>query len=566
MNTEVRQKRNKSVPRKFIFVFLISFIIIMLAIMTQILYTVLSNDKIYKGVYINDVDVSDLPKSSAENLLKEKYQSKANNNTLVLKCNNVTEKINFSDLNVQFNISDAVEKAFQVGRNGNIFDKLYQIILANRNSKKIDLSVTFDHKNAENRITSLYNSTLICVKEADLLFQNDRVTIRSGHHGENIDKEKTLNLVKESIYASKDGIVEIPIIITSPSKINIDDYFRQINRDAKDVSFKVDNNKLIVVPDVAGRSIDKSSLIAIASALEKTENTEKVLPVVFTMPKITSENVSAKLFKDTLGTMSTYMPLTNQIEYNRKENIKLAVAKINNTILLPGQVFSFNNVVGPRTEEGGYKDAFIYSNGKVVPGVGGGICQVSSTLYNAALFSDFDVLERTNHMFIVSYVPFGRDAAVSYGQSDFKFKNTTKWPIRINGSITSDNRVYFSITGTNETPGKTIEINPRIVKTMDFQPQYTNDPSLAEGKTVVTHNGAKGYVVDTYKYVKSNGKVVNQTKISTSYYKPLNEEILRGTKKTKTEPVKSKPAVGKDDIHNPTSTPVKPTPTANILQ
>jgi len=129
--------------------------------------------------------------------------------------------------------------------------------------------------------------------------------------------------------------------------------------------------------------------------------------------------------------------------YNRTENIRLASEKIKGTILAPGEVFSFNEVVGPRNKEAGFLMAMVISDGKFVPGLGGGICQVSSTLYNSVLSANLEVIERHSHSLPVTYVPRGKDATIAYGTLDFKFKNNTEGYILIDYKIEGQKLTYY---------------------------------------------------------------------------------------------------------------------------
>jgi hypothetical protein len=211
--------------------------------------------------------------------------------------------------------------------------------------------------------------------------------------------------------------------------------------------------------------------------------------------------------------------------------MEIAAGKIDNLILAPGEEFSYNRIVGPRDIEHGYKEAHVFSGGKVIDGVGGGICQVSSTMYAAVLKADLKVTERRNHSFIVGYVPLGQDATAYYGGTDFRFVNSTNWPIQLSVKV-SGNKVNFTIKGTNETPEKTVIISNKILSETPFETRYTDDPTLPAGTTKVLQEGSKGYVVETYKTIKINGKVISQSLVNKSTYKPCTEEVLRGTKST----------------------------------
>ena len=373
----------------------------------------------------------------------------------------------------------------------------------------------------------------------------------------NVDKNAINSLVDSMIKECRGDTVKAEVLITPPAKLDVEGLYTQLNKEPVNAVFKVEKGELALEPHAKGMKIEKKTLSAIAEELEKAEDTERILPVEFIQPKITTEQANAMLFRDQLAYMSTHFSTSNENDRNRGENIKLAVDKINGVILAPGDTFSFNGVVGPRTEEDGYQKAHTYSAGKVIDGIGGGICQVSTTLYGAVLKSDLEVVERRNHMFTVGYVPYGQDATVSYGSTDFRFKNSTNWPIKIEAGITKTSSVYFSLVGTNETSGKKVIITQQILKKVPFTIKYIDDPTLPEGKTSVRQEGKEGYVVDTFKTIKQDEKVVSQVKLHTSTYKPLEQEILKGTKKS-TEgsgpvvtPAPTQPPSGVDDADNP---------------
>lgn len=560
MDAEVQGRVAKPFPKKIAVFSLVAFILLMLAIASQVTYTVLKNDNVYKGVYINDIDVAGLSREEITDLLKTRFQDKAKDNEVLFTAKDQSEKISLSDINLSYDIDAAVEKAMEVGRSGNIIGRLSSIVKTSKEPVKIPLTSRYDENKVKSAIDSLYSKTLTPVKEADLSISNDKVILYSGHSGESIEKEKLYTEIDTLIQSASGGKLEVPLVKIPPAKIDVEAIYGKVSQQPVDATAKVENNSVSVVPHVVGRSIEKSSLEAIASELDKTENTEKVLPVVFTQPKVTSAMASANLLKDTLSTFNTQFYTGNQNDANRGVNIRIAVSRINGTVLAPGQVFSFNDVVGPRTEAGGYKTAHTYAGGTIVDDIGGGICQVSTTLYNSVLFSDMNVVERHNHMFTVGYVPFGRDAAVSYGSVDFKFKNSTNWPLKIEGWVTKGNQIFFSLKGTNETPGKTVSINPKTIKTLEPPPvRYVNDPTLLEGTERVDHEAMRGYVVDTYKVIKIDGKVTSEEKIHQSTYKALERLVKKGTKKAPVPPpaqTPPDPPAGTGESVDPPASPV----------
>lgn len=532
MNTELQKQKAGIKPVNIVIISIITFILLMLAIAGQFAYMVLKYDRIYKGVSFRSIDAGGLYDFELKSLLESRIKEKIQTSKIILDTGIIKEEFPLTAIDTDLDLDEAVENAFSVGRSGNFLRRLYDIFITARKGRGMEPPIVYNREKLEQIIDSLYDRIFVPVKEADLLFQDDRITIRSGNSGKSINKDKVLSEAENMIEEYKGGTINIPVIVTPPVRINREDLFSQINREPQDAQIKVENNNITVTPHLKGRKIDLFELSAVLNELEESEGMERVLPIQYMEPEITESIAHSIIFRDTLATFSSQFYTYDENNRNRAENIKIGISKINGLILGPGDVFSFNEVVGPRTADAGYKAAHIYEAGRVIDGVGGGICQVSSTLYNAVLFSDLQVIERRNHMFTVGYVPKGVDATVSYGEVDFKFKNSTRWPVKINAWVTDNNLLYFSLKGTNEIPGKTIEISPAVVKTENFKSVYIDAPGLPEGKTVIRQEGKPGFVVDTYKIVKQDGNIVNQIKLHTSVYKPLSQEILRGSGST----------------------------------
>ena len=227
-------------------------------------------------------------------------------------------------------------------------------------------------------------------------------------------------------------------------------------------------------------------------------------------------------YKDTLAQTST--PILYNIP-NRTDNIILTCKMINETILMPGAIFSFNQAVGIRTEARGFKPAPTFLRGQVVDSVGGGICQVSSTLYNACLLSNLEIVARTNHSMFADYVEKpGFDATVSWDAIDYKFKNNTNCPIKIFAWVEGE-IIYVKIMGTKMND-YTVVMESRILSTTPYQTIYKENPDLAPGQTVVVQDPHTGYVVETYRVIKdASGNVINQTLEAKSLYNKTDEII-----------------------------------------
>ena len=183
----------------------------------------------------------------------------------------------------------------------------------------------------------------------------------------------------------------------------------------------------------------------------------------------------------------------------RLNNIKVAMSFINGTCVAPGETFSFNDTVGERTTARGFKLATAYSSGEVTEEVGGGICQVSTTLFNAAVKADMEIVERHNHSLTVSYVDKGKDATVDWGNQDFRFKNTSSDNIYICCYLTDDKRVRFGIFGKLLPNGEKITVEAVTTEVMKAETEYQPSAFLGKGQTYVLQEGRNGYKAEAYK-------------------------------------------------------------------
>jgi vancomycin resistance protein YoaR len=210
-----------------------------------------------------------------------------------------------------------------------------------------------------------------------------------------------------------------------------------------DASLEVVDGQIKIWPGRPGKKLAKDILVK--NMMCSPLSNEYVIPIIVDNPKISEKDLENQI-PDTILAQYTTTFVKNA---NRTENIKLACAALKNILLPPGEVFSFNHIVGPREAERGYLNAMIILGGQFTPGLGGGVCQVSSTLYNAVLLAELEVVERHSHSLKIDYVPSGRDATVSYGLKDFKFKNNTPGYLLLDNEIVGQN-LTISIYGIKE--------------------------------------------------------------------------------------------------------------------
>ncbi len=278
-----------------------------------------------------------------------------------------------------------------------------------------------------------------------------------------------------------------------------------------------ENGEVKYQSHIVGRKIDFEAL---KKALDE-KKTQFSVPYEKVLPKVYTEDLGDEGFPDLLGKYSSYY---SEGDWGRSVNVKLAASKINGYIMNSGETFSFNGVVGKRTYANGFKDANVYSANGVENGVGGGICQVSSTLYAAVLYSDLKIVSRRNHSYVVSYMPAGLDATVSYGTIDFLFRNDKKNPIKIK-AVASGGLLTVRIYGTKEN-NNTIVLESKTISYTPRGEKRVFDETLPLGKEKVDHSGYDGLKARVYKYTKSaDGTILKTEDLGVSTYVPLNKII-----------------------------------------
>ncbi|SRR5579884_3431878 len=276
--------------------------------------------------------------------------------------------------------------------------------------------------------------------------------------------------------------------------------------------------------------------------------------------------ITAADLKQIDGVLGGYTTTFGGTGANRGNNIALAASHINGTLLGPGEVFSYNRVVGPRVGSAGFRDAPVIIHGELVPGVGGGVCQVSSTLYNAVLLSDLKIVRRSHHAFPVHYLPAGRDATVVDGSLDFQFQNNTDAPIYIAASARGG-RLSFRIFGKKQ-PGRSVSIELANHSVQPAPTELRSDPTLPAGRRVVKDRGHRGHRVTVYRIVRENGRVVRRELISRDRYRPYPAIILVGTGRAASRPIRrvsrhaARPATLTTAPKAPAAPPADPTPTS----
>lgn len=483
------------------------------------LAVVASSSKIYPNVKVMDVNIGGLEKDEAVKKL-ENYYSNTEKANLILKTGNHQEVVKFDELGVKYDFNKAVENAYNLGSEGGIFKRLFDIAIIELKGEIVELPMSYDSQVLDDKLNKFENDEADQVKDDTYEIKDNRMIVHYGHSGKGIDKESLVKQIEERLKKGVDGELVFNETNVKPKSLDAD----SILTEPKDASVKIINfSEIKYIPEVYGAEFDKDSFKKLYKENQGKDSFN--IPIAVIRPKLTLDDLKSKLFRDTLASYDTYYGSSPQ---NRKHNIQLAASKIDGVILGPGDEFSYNTIVGPRTADRGFQMAHVYSSGKIIDDFGGGICQVSTTLYDAVLNADLDVTSRQNHMFTVGYAKPGLDATVSYGSVDFKFKNNTSWPIKIINHTTPTD-VNFTILGTNTDPEKTIEFRREIVKVLPYNTITTLDPTLPEGKVVTDQAGTDGYMVNVYKITKRGGEVEKEEFMHKDTYQPLDARVRKGT-------------------------------------
>lgn len=453
-----------------------------------------SSETITSGVFIKSVNVSGMTQNEAKtavtNYLKENMA-----NNLVLKYSNYEYNVAIEQIEAEFDVDSAVNYAFNIGRTKNFFGNVKDYISILMNKIDIDPKLKFNEEDLENYMDFLEVSLPDQVEQPSYYIEDGNLVITTGSTGAGIKKENLKNLILDGLQNNSYGntIYEIPTYTTYPDSLDVDSIYNDVHKDVSNAYFT--KEPYAIYAETVGVDFNVDDVKN--TVTEFGTNQEYKFKLNYTYPEVTIDDLGMEAFPDLLGTYSTNY-VNNE---NRTTNLRLASSKINGTVLMPGETFSFNSIVGPRTAAKGYKKAAIYTDGTVSQDVGGGICQIVTTLYNAAVKANMNITVRRNHTFVPSYSKPGYDATVVYGSQDFKFVNSRNYPVKIVSSV-SGGVATVSVYGLKTDNEYDIRIETNIIRTIPRK----------------TSGGYTGYVVDSYRVYYQNGVQVKSEKIARDTY------------------------------------------------
>jgi vancomycin resistance protein YoaR len=539
--------------------------------------------RVHAGVRIQGVNLSFTDRKSGPSLIKNQINSFLKEEVRI-RFHDREWRILPRDFKVKVDYEKTWEKAYVVGRSSDFFDNVKKRILLYFKPEIIEPSFTYERKKLEKFVEELSRQVDKKPKDASLEIRGVEIIFRPSSIGRKVDREKAVHQIAQA-FVSRNRFVELPVslipaevtdeeakraveesrvILSAPvylkynryrwridpedlanfiiyekstvyrpllDKRKLKDYLSQFTDDfripAKDAEFIVKGRDVEISPSREGREIDLDKAYEDISEVVREKKTprEVLLVTKKIYPHRTTEEAREMGIETRLASFTTYY---NPRQTARVNNIHLLAKSLDGALVPPGKVFSVNDWVGPRTAAKGYKEAPTIINGRLLPSFGGGVCQVATTFFNAIFFAGLPVVERHNHSFYISRYPTGRDASLSYGTLDLKFKNDTGAYILIKAWYSSSS-VTFALYGKKMD----FEVKYKTYPARNFKPyktEYIKDPTLPEGKEIVEEKGVEGRDITVVRWVYRNGKLWLKDTFF-SRYRPKKKIVRIGTKK-----------------------------------
>ena len=514
-----------------------------------------SGDTLRDGTTVNGINIGGMTKEQAVSALTEQLAGTTSVEGTDYSAIDVVPDIPDAqtytvDLSgcLSFDVTDTVEQAWAHDHGGMFLSRGIRFLTTLGGGKSYHVAPqAADAAQVRSALEATGILTLNTTTQTTYALTDTTLDFTMGVSGVSVDENALIQKILDNTAKGDYSSITCEMVSADPDPIDIQAIHDALYAEPANATLEVaDDGSYTVTDSVQGIDFDVAEAQSILSAAQPGETVS--VPLNRQAPAIDTATLKANLFKDVLGEYTTSVSGTA----DRRSNVQLAAQKCSGTILLPGEVFAYNQVVGQRTEAAGFKKAGAYSNGETVQELGGGVCQDSSTLYCAALYANLEIVERHNHSYVSSYVPIGMDATVSWGGPDFQFRNNTDYPIKVVASY-ANSKVTFQIVGT-KTDDYSVKITTETIGTTAPTVQEVPDDTLEAGTTQVADKGHTGYKVQSYRHVyDASGNVVYEGKESLSSYKMTPKIIHVGTKVAET-PAPDTPV---------TDTPAADTPTTD---
>lgn len=510
--------------------------------------------RIYDNVYAAGLNIGGMTPEEAKSALHAATDNTYTQQSLTITLPDQQLVLTPADTGASLDVEAMVDAAYDYGRSGNRWENFQARTKAATGKYELDileyLTLNTDYiRQAVDQLGASVESKLtqatvtvdgevpnleLTIEEANEAtdVEHMALTILMGTPERSLDTDSLYSTILEAYTSNDFSEITAEYHLIEPDAIDLQALREQYA--VEPIDAVLDEETYGVTPEVLGYDFDLNEAQALIDQAQYGQ--EISIPFHYVEASVTMMSLEEYLFQDELASYASnhvYNP-------NRTRNLELACEAIDGTIIRPGQVFSFNEIVGQRTAEKGYKAAAVYSGGATVDEVGGGVCQVASTIYYVAMMADMEIVEREEHMYIVTYVPRGMDATIYWGTYDFKFRNNTDYPIRIDAA-TYDGQVHIAIYGTDdkdyyvEMTYETVS-GPTGGGTETKKISADNNPNgYYDGQVIQT--AYSGYTIKTYrnKYDKATDKLISSELEATSVFKSRNQIVVELVKE-ETEP------------------------------
>ena len=477
-DTETEMTKQKKPPRfiKPILIILAALFGVFVIILAFCIAT-LPKNTVANNIMIENLDVSGLTYDETLAAVEATYLFE--NRDITIECNGQTRTLNGRELELSATPEATAQKAFYYCKSGNILKDGLTAMRLLIGTKVIVPVADINHDLLNLKLGELGNEICGTLTQTSVEFTDTEAIITPGTPGFDYNTDTAREQILDAINNERFDNIHVTLNTAQPDKVDVDYIDTAIYRDPIDAYYDINGNDIMVIAEVYGRYCDRADIEAIIDKINVPGSEQLSVPYQTVIPEVLSSDLSAKLFSSTLGSYST----SYYAGGNRGKNVARAAELINGKILAPGEEFSFNDTVGDRTKENGFLTAPEYAAGQSVEGIGGGTCQVSTTLYSAALYADLGITARTEHMMTVGYAPAGQDATVAYGSIDFKFRNTTDYPIKI-VSTTGGGKITVSIVGTAWEPARVVKLKHSVSQVGENTVVYSKRLVYSEGKLI----------------------------------------------------------------------------------
>lgn len=474
---------------------------------------------VFPGVTIADIPLQGQSLAAAQSTLEQQLDTKFEKTTVTISaCGEIIGSFNQRELGVKVHAADAALEAYSVGRKegfsgwiSNAFT-MAKAILGGKTD--ISASLSYDETALQSAVDEMSERFGIESHDAFYELSEDGLYATKEVTGRKLDRDALMEQLRGA-----QGPIEALWIKIPGHPLDLQAMADEITSEAKPTRYDIELGA--VVGGQIGVQVDVEAAQYVMDAAAEGERVR--LPAEVVYPQMTAEELEAVLFRDLLSTFTTYVSGSSV----RRGNVKLAGEFVNGTILNHGDMFDYNQTVGERTIERGFGEAAAYRNGETVQEVGGGICQTSSTIYCAVLLANLEIVQRANHRFFPGYVDFGMDATVSWGGPEFRFRNDTGYPIRLE-VIYKNNNITVNIYGT-KTDDTYVVMTNEVLSTTPYNTVYLETMDLPWGTQSTKQTPYTGYKVVTYRNVyDGDGNLISSEVEAKSTYQSRDEIILVG--------------------------------------